>query len=73
MNGTLPSFTVYNYQGQFPSAVVGEARVTDADDHDHADKTFLLDSMSDGHFTVDAQMGNITMLKGTPAGLHILR
>ncbi|XP_064100761.1 neural-cadherin-like [Macrobrachium nipponense] len=68
---------VYNYQGQFPSMVIGAVYVTDLDDYDLGDKIFEVDATTSSdvanHFQVDLKSGNITMLKGTPAGVHILR
>ncbi|XP_042876462.1 neural-cadherin-like [Penaeus japonicus] len=71
------SIKVYNYQGQFSSMVIGSVHVTDLDDHDLGDKTFELDPTTASdvatHFQVDHNSGKIIMLKGTPAGRHVLR
>ncbi|XP_064094827.1 LOW QUALITY PROTEIN: DE-cadherin-like [Macrobrachium nipponense] len=68
---------VYNYQGQFPSMVIGAVYVTDLDDFDLDDKIFEVDETTSSdvanYFQVDRKSGNITMFKGTPAGLHLLR
>lgn len=57
--------------------VVGSVHVTDSDDHDRQDKTFTLEPSTDleaaAHFKVDLYTGDITMLRGTPAGIHTLR
>ncbi|XP_064099901.1 neural-cadherin-like isoform X2 [Macrobrachium nipponense] len=75
-NGTS-RIKVYNYQGQFPSMVIGAVYVTDLDDYDLVDKVFEVDATTSSdvanHFQVDVNSGNITMLKGTPAGCHLLR
>ncbi|XP_068232166.1 DE-cadherin-like [Palaemon carinicauda] len=75
-NGTS-KIKVYNYQGQFPSMVIGAVHVTDLDDYDLDDKMFEVDATTSSdvanHFQVDGKNGNITMLKGTPAGIHLLR
>ncbi|XP_066958880.1 DE-cadherin-like [Macrobrachium rosenbergii] len=68
---------VYNYQGQFPSTVIGAVYMTDLDDFDLDDKIFEVDETTSSnvanYFKVDRKSGNITMFKGTPAGLHFLR
>ncbi|XP_066980298.1 DE-cadherin-like isoform X2 [Macrobrachium rosenbergii] len=68
---------VYNYQGQFPSMVIGAVYMTDLDDFDLDDKIFEVDETTSSnvanYFKVDRKSGNITMFKGTPAGLHLLR
>ena len=55
---------------------MGSVHVTDRDDHDREDKTFQVEPNSGGeataHFTVDLYTGDITMLRGTPAGTHTL-
>ncbi|XP_037788080.1 neural-cadherin-like isoform X1 [Penaeus monodon] len=57
--------------------VIGAVHVTDLDDYDLEDKTFEVDPMTSSdvatHFQVDHETGNITMLKGTPSGIHVLR
>lgn len=57
--------------------VIGSVHVTDLDDHDLGDKTFELDPTTASdvatHFQVDHNSGKIIMLKGTPAGRHVLR
>ena len=64
-------------QGQFPALVIGSVHVTDNDDHDRQDKTFQMERSNDleaaAHFTVDLYTGDITMLRGTPAGTHTLK
>ncbi|XP_045109425.1 neural-cadherin-like isoform X4 [Portunus trituberculatus] len=76
MTDGTTTIRVYDYQGQFPSMVVGSVHVTDSDDHDRQDKTFQLEPSSGleaaTHFTVDLYTGDITMLRGTPAGTHTL-
>ncbi|XP_069177748.1 DE-cadherin isoform X2 [Procambarus clarkii] len=68
---------VYNYQGQFPSMVIGSVYVTDLDDYDVVDKTFEIDpttsSEVSNYFDVGFSNGNITMQKGTPEGTYVLR
>nr|XP_053644289.1 LOW QUALITY PROTEIN: neural-cadherin-like [Cherax quadricarinatus] len=68
---------VYNYQGQFPAMVIGSVYVSDEDDHDRQDKTFEVDASTSpevaARFKVDLYTGNITMVKGTSAGTHVLR
>nr|XP_027206874.1 putative neural-cadherin 2 [Penaeus vannamei] len=65
------------YLGQFSSMVIGAVHVTDLDDYDLEDKSFEVDPMTSSdvatHFQVDHETGNITMLKGTPSGIHVLR
>ncbi|XP_069172771.1 LOW QUALITY PROTEIN: DE-cadherin-like [Procambarus clarkii] len=77
MTDGASTIKVYNYQGQFPAMVVGSVHVTDEDDHDRQDKTFEVDASTSpevaARFKVDLYSGNITMLKGTPAGTHVLR
>lgn len=57
--------------------VIGTVHVTDDDDHDRQDKTFEVDASTSlevaSHFKVDLYTGHITMLRGTPAGTHVLR
>ncbi|KAK3855468.1 hypothetical protein Pcinc_038136, partial [Petrolisthes cinctipes] len=77
MSDGVSTIKVYNYQGQFPAMVIGAVHVTDADDDDRQDKTFDVDASTSlevaTHFKVDYYTGDITMLKGTPAGTHVLR
>ncbi|ROT82868.1 putative DE-cadherin [Penaeus vannamei] len=77
MTDGTSSIKVYNYQGQFSSMVIGAVHVTDLDDYDLEDKSFEVDPMTSSdvatHFQVDHETGNITMLKGTPSGIHVLR
>ncbi|XP_064100756.1 neural-cadherin-like [Macrobrachium nipponense] len=77
MSNGMSKIKVYNYQGQFPSMVIGSVYVTDLDDYDLDDKIFEVDATTSSdvasHFQVDLKSGNIMMLKGTPAGLHLLR
>ncbi|XP_045108970.1 neural-cadherin-like isoform X2 [Portunus trituberculatus] len=76
MTDGASTIRVYDYQGQFPAMVIGSVHVTDSDDHDRQDKTFQLEQSSGleaaTHFTVDLYTGDITMLRGTPAGTHTL-
>ncbi|XP_063879745.1 neural-cadherin-like isoform X3 [Scylla paramamosain] len=76
MTDGTTTIRVYDYQGQFPALVVGSVHVTDRDDHDREDKTFQVEPSSGleaaAHFTVDLYTGDITMLRGTPAGTHTL-
>ncbi|XP_045109335.1 neural-cadherin-like isoform X2 [Portunus trituberculatus] len=71
------SIRVYNFQDQFPAMVIGSVQVTDDDDHDRQDKTFQVDASTSlevaSHFKVDLYTGDITMLRGTPSGTHVLR
>ncbi|KAK4327912.1 hypothetical protein Pmani_001640, partial [Petrolisthes manimaculis] len=69
---------VYNYQGQFPTMVIGSVYVTDEDDDDVKDKYFTLlptdgQDQVDTYFTVDYNSGKITMEKGTPEGTYTLK
>ncbi|XP_068232173.1 neural-cadherin-like [Palaemon carinicauda] len=77
MSDGKSNIKVYNYQGQFPSMVIGAVYVTDLDDYDLGDKIFQVDATTSSdvanHFQVNLKGGNITMLKGTPAGIHLLR
>ncbi|XP_042874776.1 neural-cadherin-like [Penaeus japonicus] len=77
MTDGTSNIKVYNYQGQFSSMVIGAVHVTDLDDYDLEDKTFEVDPMTSSdvatHFRVNHETGNITMLKGTPSGQHVLR
>ncbi|XP_045109629.1 neural-cadherin-like isoform X3 [Portunus trituberculatus] len=76
MTDGTTTIRVYDYQGQFPALVVGAVHVTDRDDNDREDKTFQVEPSSGleatAHFTVDLYTGDITMLRGTPAGTHTL-
>ncbi|XP_069958190.1 DE-cadherin-like isoform X2 [Cherax quadricarinatus] len=77
MTDGFSTIKVYNYQGQFPSMVIGTVYVTDLDDYDVGDKTFEIDATTppevDTYFDVDLNSGNITMQKGTPEGNYVLR
>ncbi|CAL4123184.1 unnamed protein product, partial [Meganyctiphanes norvegica] len=68
---------VYNVQGQFPDLVIGSVYVTDADDDDLNDKTFIIDATTvsevENHFSVDFNTGNVTMKRGTREGIFVLR
>lgn len=76
MTNGASSIKVYNYQGQFPTMIIGSVYVTDLDDYDVGDKNFEIDASTssevDVHFDVDSNNGNITMLKGTPEGEYSL-
>ncbi|XP_066958862.1 LOW QUALITY PROTEIN: DE-cadherin-like [Macrobrachium rosenbergii] len=78
---------VYNYQVQstfvflpedvLPSMVIGTVYMTDLDDFDLDDKIFEVDETTSSnvanYFKVDRKSGNITLFKGTPDGLYLLR
>jgi hypothetical protein len=58
---------VYSYQGQLQSTVIGRVYVTDLDDWDLPDKTFVWSASLAG-FSLDRDSGDITMDANKPVG-----
>ncbi|KAK7483025.1 hypothetical protein BaRGS_00025688, partial [Batillaria attramentaria] len=60
---------VYNYKGLFGDFVIGRVYVTDLDDWDLPDKTFTYvgPEWMKAYFSVDPNLGDITMKKGVPS------
>lgn len=66
---------VQKLYGNLPDLNVGRVYVSDLDDWDIADKSFIWynNSTEDEHFKLNTNNGMITMLEGTPSGQHDLR
>ncbi|XP_013408639.1 neural-cadherin isoform X2 [Lingula anatina] len=64
--------SVYNFEGQFSSTVIGNAYAEDPDDWDRVDKTFTWVGSQPQHFSLDQDTGDVIMLKGAPEGNYNL-